>query len=270
MPPVLESDLTSPYGTYRLTGLDRALYTVAQGFGRGWLRFKLGLAFRKLVLRRKRIVDADPLGFRCRFYPHQNLGDRFVLFTPAYYEHEERELLPTLLRPDSVFLDIGANTGFYSLLAARCIGTAGRILAFEPNPVMYPRLVLNLSLNGLDGRVQALSTGLAGSSGEFDLYYGSRQLGGASMAASGGEYHVRVPCRPLLDVLRDQHITRIDVLKIDVEGFEPQILNPFFAAAPRELLPRTILAETVDGIEWERMGYRLLKRTHAHNSVFVR
>ena len=58
---MLESEAHSPFGTYRLTGVDHALYRMAQGFGRGRLRFRLGLAMRKLVLRRKRIVDATPV-----------------------------------------------------------------------------------------------------------------------------------------------------------------------------------------------------------------
>jgi FkbM family methyltransferase len=268
---MLETDTRSPFGTYRLNGVDHTLYTIAQGFGRGWVRFKLGLAFRKLVLKNKRIVDADPLGIRCRFYPHENLGDRFVLFTPAYYEHEERELLPQLLRSDSTFVDIGANTGFYTLFAARFItGPEGRILAFEPNPVMFERFRLNISFNAMESRVEALPIGLADREGEFELSYDPRQLGGASMAGGGGPIHVRVPCRPLLDVLREKEVSRVSVLKIDVEGFEADILNPFFAAAPRSLLPEHIITESSEGIDWVGLGYRSLKRTHAHNSIFSR
>jgi len=266
-----KSDTRSPFGTYRLDGLDRSLYSVAQGLGRGWLRFKLGLAFRKVVLKNKRMVDAEPLGIRCRFYPHENLGDRFVLFTPAYYEHEERELLPQVLREDSIFLDIGANTGFYSLFAARFItAPTGRILAFEPNPIMFDRLELNVSLNGLESRIETLPIGLADREGEFDLYYDPRQMGGASMAVTRGQSHVKVPCRPLVNVLREKEIARVSVLKIDVEGFEATVLNPFFAVAPRSLFPEIILIESPDGIDWTALGYRFQKRTHAHNSIFIR
>lgn len=270
-PPAPSSDVDSPFGTYRLTGLDHALYHIAQGFGRGWLRFKLGLIFRKLVLKKKRIVDADPLGIRCRFYPHQNLGDRFVLFTPAYYEHEERELLPSVLRADSIFVDIGANTGFYSLFSAKFITAPnGRILAFEPNPIMFDRLRMNTALNGLGSRIELFPIGLADRAGEYDLYYGPRQMGGASMAMKGGEIHVKVPCRPLLDILLEENVSHVSVLKIDVEGFERNILGPFFATAPRTLFPQLVIIESPEGIDWDALGYRLEKRTHAHNSIFVR
>lgn len=268
---MLESDTQSSFGTYRLNGLDHSLYAMAQGLGRGWLRFKLGLAVRKLVLKNKRMVDADPFGIRCRFYPHENLGDRFVLFTPGYYEHEERELLPQVLREDSLFIDIGANTGFYSLFSARFItGPKGRILAFEPNPVMFDRFKLNISFNGLESRVEALPIGLADREAEFDLHYDPRQLGAASMAAGDGQIHVKVPCRPLLDVLREKEVSGVSVLKIDVEGFEANILNPFFAAAPRSLFPELVIVESPEGIDWAAFGYRFQKRTHAHNSIFIR
>ena len=79
-----------------------------------------------------------------------------------------------------------------------------------------------------------------------------------------------VPCRPLLDVLREREIARISVLKIDVEGFETNILGPFFANAPSSLFPGVVLIESPEGIDWTGLGYRLLQRTHAHNSIFVR
>lgn len=268
---VVASDTHSPFGTYRLTGVDHTLYTIAQGFGRGRLRFRLGLALRKLVFRNKRIIDADPLGIRCRFYPHENLGDRFVLFTPAYYEHEERELLPQVLREDSTFVDIGANTGFYSLLAARSItGPKGRILAFEPNPVMFDRFTLNLAFNGLEQRVEAFPLGLAERAGDFELWFNPDHLGGASLSPGEGSIHVTVPCRPLLDVLREQTVTEVSVLKIDVEGFEADILKPFFAAAPPALFPRMVIIESPEGIDWTGLGYAFQRRTHAHNSIFLR
>jgi FkbM family methyltransferase len=270
-PPVLETDTVSPFGTYSLRGLDRSLYSVAQGFGRGWVRFRLGLALRKVVLKNKRMVDADPFGIRCRFYPHENLGDRFVLFTPGYYEHEERELLPRVLREDSIFVDIGANTGFYSLFSARFItAPKGRILAFEPNPIVFTRFRLNLRFNGLDSRIEAFPIGLADRAGEFELRYDPGQLGGASMAVSAGTLRVKVPCRPLVEVLREREVTRISVLKIDVEGFEATVLKPFFESATRALFPEIVIIESPEGIDWAALGYRLQKRTHAHNSIFIR
>jgi hypothetical protein len=86
----------------------------------------------------------------------------------------------------------------------------------------------------------------------------------------GGPMHVTVPCRSLLGVLREKEVSRVSVLKIDVEGFEAKILNPFFAAAPRSLFPEHIITESSEGIDWVGLGYRFLKRTHAHNSIFSR
>jgi FkbM family methyltransferase len=135
---------------------------------------------------------------------------------------------------------------------------------------MFDRFKLNVSFNGLQSRIETLPIGLADREGEFDLYYDPRQMGGASMAATEGKIHVKVPCRPLADVLREKEVARVSVLKIDVEGFEANVLIPFFAMAPRSLFPEIILIESPDGIDWTALGYRFQKRTHAHNSIFIR
>ena len=62
--------------------------------------------------------------------------------------------LPRLLTPGSVFVDVGANVGFLSILAARLVGPEGRVIAFEPHPGAVERLRLGVAANGVGGTVE--------------------------------------------------------------------------------------------------------------------
>ncbi|MDA7854954.1 FkbM family methyltransferase, partial [Cyclobacteriaceae bacterium] len=84
-----------------------------------------------------------------------------------------------------------------------------------------------------------------------------------------GEGNVMVKCRPLLDVLKENEITKIDLLKIDIEEAEPLALNPFFQNAPRALFPKIIFIESEDNIDLIKLGYKFIKRTRAQNSIYV-
>ncbi len=264
------SDNQSVYGKYALSGISLSSHRLCQRFDRGWFQLKTAIVLRKFALRHRQIVDAEPFGIKCRFYPHQNLGDRFVLFIPFYYEHEEIELLTERLKPGSTFIDIGANTGFYSLLAAKLMGQTGIVLGFEPNPLMFDRYVTNLKFNGLESFIQALPIGVSDKVQDLTLYFDPSHLGGATVISSAGSSQVKIHCEPLLDVLRKKSVTQVDVLKIDIEGYESVAMNHFFKTAPESLWPKLVIIETHDGIEFEKLGYVKLKRTHAHNSIFER
>ncbi|OFY56944.1 MAG: hypothetical protein A2Y87_08200, partial [Bacteroidetes bacterium RBG_13_46_8] len=180
--------------------------------------FKTALVLRKLTLQnRVKIVDEVQLGFKLRLYPLDNLGDRFLLFMPKFYESNEFRLMAEFLKPDSVFIDIGGNMGIYSFMAAKHIDQTGRILSFEPNPVMVERFKFNRMINGLDRQIELAEIGVADKESSFSLSLPNKNLGGASIIVEHGEDHVMIQCRPLLDVLREKNITHIDLLKIDIE-----------------------------------------------------
>ena len=73
-----------------------------------------------------------------RCYLRDNTCERKFMFTPWRFDTEERRALTGSLRPDGVFVDIGANVGWYSLFVASQAGPASRILALEPQPDARP------------------------------------------------------------------------------------------------------------------------------------
>jgi FkbM family methyltransferase len=266
-----EYNKSMPYGTYSLKGYDRSLFETAQKLKKNWFNFKLALALRNLVTYRKNyIIDADVMGMKCRFYPHDNLADRFILFMPKFYDPCEFYMLSKILSSESVFIDIGANVGFYSLWASKFITNSGKIIAIEPNPKIFERLIDNISFNQKEDTITALQVGVADRVGEFTLrIINKKNLGASTILESNDEPEsIAILCRPLISILRDEKVNAIDVLKIDIEGAEHIVLNTFFQNAPQSLFPKILIIETDENVPLADFGYKLVKRTEANNSIW--
>lgn len=255
--------VSPPYGEYVVEGLPHILTRWAQAQGDSWIGKRLAHLFRKLVLKnRRKIIDGDLWGLKVRWHPLDNVTDRHAYFLPESWDVPERNFQNQHLPVDGVYLDIGANSGLYSLLALRQLGERGTLIALEPNPVMFTRLLENVALNPCRARIRLIACGVAESAGEVTLSIPAGNLGAASLVdhSEGGE-SVTVFCRPLYDIVCEAGVESIDFMKIDIEGYEAQALNPFFDQAPQSLWPRFINIETPLGIDWEGLGYRLVQRT---------
>lgn len=245
-----------------------------------WLGLRLAILLRRIVTMRmpaKAGIDVERFGMRMRLHPRDNGCEKGVLFTPQMFEVIERtELFAEIARAetdnrDFVFVDIGANVGLFSLLVASRAGARADILAFEPDPQSLERLRFNVAANpGL--RVRILPHALGAEQGSVALAVDHRDRGGTKTIplceAKPSTQTIDVPCRPLLDVMREENVTRIDALKIDVEGNEDRILGPFFAQADRTLWPHLIVIEDTRDL-WqmdlltslETLGYRIASRS---------
>lgn len=258
------------YAPKRGKGL-RAL--IKLGFGRGKLR--------KVILARWRarygdIVDVRVRGVNYRLGLADNVTDSKVFAASKVYDGLELAALARAAKK-GVFVDIGANTGYYTLSLARATGC--KVLAIEPNPITADRLEFNVSANpDLAPRIEIARIGI-GAAGEFELHF-DKSLGGASLnkALFGvGAKSVRIQTRPLLDMLESRGITQVQALKIDIEGAEDQALVPFFAQAPKALWPQTLIIEDAHSHLWsldveatlKRAGYSLSAR-NGGNAIWRR
>jgi FkbM family methyltransferase len=133
------------------------------------------------------------------------------------WEADVMKLLRSTLRPGGVFVDVGANVGFHTVLASQVVGPTGHVVAVEPAPWTLELLRANLWRSGASATV--LPVGAADAAGRVQLAVDEGHRSGARVAASGG---IEVEAARLDDLLPD---LVADVLKVDVEGAEPLVLR---------------------------------------------
>ncbi len=222
-------------------------------------------------------LDVERLGARMRLYPYNNVCERRILFTPQFFDAEELAFLTSRIREDIVFIDGGANVGAYSLFVAAHAGPAARIVAVEPQPDIFDRLVYNIQQNPF-GTVKAVACALADKTGDLTLFLDPRNSGESSIKIVGFNQAptLRVPGATLLDLVAREGFERVDAVKLDVEGAEDLVLETFFAAAPPALHPALLILANTPG-RWggdltglvEAQGYRRVRETKS-NLIFER
>jgi FkbM family methyltransferase len=214
----------------------------------------------------------DVLGFKMRLDPKECV-DTNLWFTPHLYDRAEINSLLPEFPFQGVLLDVGANIGFWSLRFASTFPQAS-IYAIEANPSTFQVLCENIQINKFHN-ITPLHVGVSDSFGELPLYCNDNGNRGGDSFALGkteGNRSVMVPVKPLIAILADAGLTRIDVMKIDIEGFEERVLPIFFSEAPHSLWPRFICAEVVHLPQLttllQSVGYRSVLAAR-ENNVFT-
>ena len=134
-----------------------------------------------------------------------------------------------------MFLDVGASVGGYALYAAGLGGPRARILAVEPLPEVFERLAYNIRQSDF-ANVKAVSCALADIDGEITLFVNTSNQGETSVRIVSAEARVeqmRVRAKKLLTLAREEGYAKIDAIKLDIEGAEDLVLDPFLSEAPR-------------------------------------
>jgi FkbM family methyltransferase len=142
------------------------------------------------------------------------------------FEPEETAIVRTWLHPGMTFLDVGANVGYFTLLAASRVGVSGRVHAIEPSPYAFGRAADTVSANALH-MVRLHQLGLSDTEGELTLYVQADGSGfhSPSMSPEIGGEPVAVAVRRLDDLLDEAGIDTVDLMKLDVEGHELHVLR---------------------------------------------
>ena len=147
-------------------------------------------------------------------------GSSLAAFLPLH-EFSEMRFLLLALRPGDLVVDVGANVGLHTVLAAAC---GAEVVALEPLPAARAMLERNVARNGFSGRVNVLAAGAAATRGELTFTDGPSCLNHVVGAGESPDVPVRmVPVVPLDDVVPAGR--PVVMLKIDVEGFEAEVLR---------------------------------------------
>jgi FkbM family methyltransferase len=148
---------------------------------------------------------------------------------------EEEYRLPEDEEPVDTVVDLGSHVGL-SVLWFRAMYRDAEIVAIEPHPETFRRLQANV---GRLDRLHLVNAAVADSNGRRP-FFSSGESWAASLRKQPALHHaVEVPCRRLDDVLADQGIESVDLLKVDIEGSENEGLSTF-AGLPRV---RTVICE---------------------------
>ncbi len=284
---------TGAWGGCRPAGWGAFWLNVARILPGGWPWSRFALLARRAARRcLSGPVDTRVWGQRLRLFPDRSVSEARILFLPRSWDRAERRLLAKLAGPGFTFVDIGANVGGYSFWVLSLIDGSGRVVAVEPNPDLARQLRYNVRTNAAQERMQVVEAAVGAARGVGALALRARNSGEGRLVeamespesaeyagsedavAAGSVFRPTVPVSvvTLADIVTDAGLDRIDCLKVDVEGREADVIQPFLRNAPRALWPGHIIVElkagSCDGWRSAELetwltarGYRLELRT---------
>jgi FkbM family methyltransferase len=194
------------------------------------------------------------------------------------YEKQDHDELISIMPAGGVFLDVGAHIGIYTLAMARAAGPSGSVHSFEPNPRSFERLSHHVVQNRLTN-VHLNQLAVSSAEGNAKLYAPTRENSGAAsllsavMPARFAAQPIEVQVTCLDAYCKSQSFDRVDVIKIDCQGYELQVLegahNVLQTFRPRLLLEYDVdwlLAAGASGTQLCSMlksaGYEFFQRHH--------
>ncbi len=151
--------------------------------------------------------------------------DTLELAVHGVYEPMETALLREYLKPGQTFVDVGANIGYYTLLAARAVGPKGRVYAFEPDPANFKLLEKNTAANGYHRNVVMVSKALSNKGGSARLYLNPVNRGDHRIYnPRDGRESVAIETLALDEYLKKWG-PEVHFIKMDIQGAEAAALD---------------------------------------------
>ncbi|MBD3756401.1 MAG: FkbM family methyltransferase [Gammaproteobacteria bacterium] len=168
---------------------------------------------------RKFFAIADDIGFT----PHMVMDGYWEFWLTRYFAK--------VLRPGDFVIDIGANQGYYTILASELVGCSGKVVAIEPNPEVFARLVASVQVNGFSDRVEALNVALAldGQGAKAPFFVPRHDCKNGRFVYAGEDPAYLAGFGDIIEVdavrLEPSRFERVDFIKIDVEGAELAVIR---------------------------------------------
>ena len=184
----------------------------------------------------------------------ENVMDYAVL-DHGYYEREVIDAIIGSLTPNGVLWDVGSNIGLHAI-TAKHLRSDTTVVAFEPAPHTAARLIANASLNGVD--VQVVTAALADTDGVARLSIVTRGNNGLSSLRPWPDVHydgaILCPCVRAEALVADRALPTPTVVKLDVEGFEAEVLRGFGSLLSGDAL-RSVVFEAPGNAATEPQHY---------------
>lgn len=191
------------------------------------VKWRFGTKILKVIrdngLRLEPRVIKSKYGFKMIADPLDWIGSHLMLW--KNYEAELSAIILKFVKPGSVFLDIGANVGYFTLLAAKTVGISGHVYSIEPSPVIRKELIRNLQLNNYENRISIYDIAAWNKTDDLIFNQGPLHHQGISSFRKLDEplCQFKAHAMPLEQVVpyKDK---KINFIKLDIEGAEYQAL----------------------------------------------
>jgi FkbM family methyltransferase len=170
------------------------------------------------LLEREHVATAEGSRFFCH---RQNLIERSIL-EKGVWEPVETRMLKQNVRPGMVVLDVGANIGYFTFLSARAVGWSGAVHAFEPTSYAYERMRRNLALN--PDLPQNMTLNKLGLLARPVTRVESLEARFSGTIPSHSELE-QVQFTTIDEYVDQNALTRLDFVKIDVDGYDAQVVQ---------------------------------------------
>jgi FkbM family methyltransferase len=219
------------------------------------------LIARKLHI--EKLMRYTSVKFRCScgylFYARLDDYWRFIN-QQGHFEPLATSFLIKTIRDDDIILDVGAHIGIHTVHLAK---RARLVIAIEPEPSNLSFLVKNIRINNVHEKVVVIPAAACDYDGAARLYI-HHSSGGHSFVPMGSSNYIEVRCLKLDSLLKGLGIDRVDVVKIDVEGYELNVLRGFMKFLSRRP-PRILIIET----ELKPFIIDFIRRRYGYKKVLI-
>lgn len=173
----------------------------------------------------------------------RDIGVGRPLFINRSYEPVETRFLESVVPRDGVFLDVGANIGFFSLVASRLVGPHGLVISIEPEAWNSELLRRNIKLNGLEN-VHVVQMAAGAAEGTATIHTSAENFGDHRLTPGGSDRHSTAIKLSTVDNILAAigEGLQVDVMKMDVQGYEHEVFKGMRATLSK-VPPKIILIE---------------------------
>lgn len=174
------------------------------------------------------LINLPETQFKIVIHPSKNACVDETIALQGYWEKELTEQLTKQIKPGDTFLDIGANIGYHSLFVASLLKNTGQVHAFEPIPNLSTQIKESVEVNQFKN-ISVHNVGLGSEATETKIYLRDENMGGSSLSEYKDLNLVSVSSTEKISIVTLDSLltpeTRVNVIKIDVEGYEFEALK---------------------------------------------
>ena len=211
------------------------------------LRFTINLPYLFIKRLFSRYIERSVNNYRLILDLHDQ-GISKELFLMGTREKEHILFLNEILKEGMVVLDLGANIGYYSVMLAKMVGEKGKVYAVEPSLSNFRMLSMNVELNKVDNVVEVENIGISDKTGEANFYLSDKSNWHTfyPKVSESGSHESLTEVTPIsvpVTTIKDFSIGRrpIEVIRMDIEGFEVEVLNSLISILkPNQFMPKII------------------------------